>query len=296
MSRAFLVSAMLLLMLIIGSSQAYEYHMPVNIQPTITPSVLMPGDEAVVAIELQNGAAAYGAGGDAGAGTAAAGTILSTPINQTTLKGTNDIQVISPDYKDLGMIGPDDKITLYYKIKANENTPSGTYFLDFNVQGGYDMVQINREIPVKVDSAAVNIARADVPTKPSIDLNVANPRENTLNAVTIIPSAPGVRFSPDQYYIGTMDPDEVFTISFGIDSSGPARQQTHALTNMSFVSKFKNGDNWHQSGAYTSTYTPPIDTSRQNSYLMPAAGAAVIIIAGAGLYLYRRRKNLQKQK
>lgn len=295
MIRAFLASTLLLL-LIIGSSAAYEYHMPVDIQTTITPSVLIPGDEAVVALELQNGAAAYGAGGSAGAGTAAAGTVLSTPINETTLKGTNEIKVISSDYKDLGMIGPNDKITLYYKIKANENTPSGTYFLDFNVQGGYDMIQINREIPVKVDSASVNIARADVPTKPSIDLNVANPRENTLNAVTIIPSAPGIRFSPDQYYIGTMDPDEVFTISFGIDSAGTARQQTHnSLTNTSFVSKFKNGDNWHQSGAYTTTYSPPIDSSKQNNYLMPAAAAAVLIIAGAGVFLYRRRKNSQKQ-
>ncbi|MFB3765301.1 MAG: LPXTG cell wall anchor domain-containing protein [Methanotrichaceae archaeon] len=296
MSRIFLISAMLLLILLIGSSQAYEYHMPVNIQTTMTPSVLMPGDEAIVAIDLQNGAAAYGAGRDAGAGSAAAGTVLSTPINQTTLLGTKEIQVISSDYKDLGMIGPNDKITLYYKIKADENTPSGTYFLDFSVQGGYDMIQINREIPVKVDSAAVNIARADVPTKPSIDLNIANPRENTLNAVTIIPTAPGVRFSPDQYYIGTMDPDEVFTISFGVDSAGPARQQMHGLTNISFVSKFKNGDNWHQSGAYTTTYSPPVDGSRQNNYLMPAAGAAILIIAGAGIFLYRRRKNSKTQK
>jgi len=296
MSRAFFVSAMLLLIiLLVGSSAAYEYHMPVNIQATVTPSVLMPGDEAVVAIELQNGAATYGVGGDAGAGTAAAGTVLSTPINQTTLKGTNDIQVISSDYKDLGMIGPNDKITLYYKIKTNENTPSGTYFLDFNVQGGYDMIQINRDIPVKVDSSAVNIARADVPTKPSIDLNVANPREDTLNAVTIIPSAPGVRFSPDQYYIGSMDPDEVFTISFGIDSASPAKQ-IQGLTNMSFVSKFKNGDNWHQSDAYTTSYSPPIDSSRQNNYRMPAVAAAIIIIiAGAGLYLYRRRMKNQKK-
>jgi hypothetical protein len=121
------------------------------------------------------------------------------------------IHVISSDYKDIGMIGPDDKITLYYKIKADENTPSGTYFLDFNVKGGYDMIQINREIPVRVDSSAVNIARADVPTKPSIDQNVPNPRENTLNAVTIDPSAPGIGFSPDQYYIASTDPDEVFT-------------------------------------------------------------------------------------
>lgn len=298
MIRALPASAMLLLILIIGSSAAYEYHMPVNIQPATTPSVLMPGDEAVLAIELQNGAASYGAGGSAGAGTSAAGTVLSTPINSTTLKGTKEIQVISPDYKDLGMIGPNDKITLYYKIKANENTPSGTYFLDFNVQGGYDMIQINREIPVKVDSSAVNIARADVPTKPSIDLNVANPREDTLNAVTIVPTAPGIRFSPDQYYIGSMDPDEVFTISFGIDSAGasaPTARQTHGLTNVSFVSKFKNGDNWHQSPAYITGYIPPIDSSRQNNYLMPAAGAAVLIVAGAGIIRYRRRKNSQKQ-
>ncbi len=292
MKRAFLISA-LLLFLIIGSAAAYEYHMPVNIQPTITPAVLMPGDEAVVAIELQNGAAAYGAGGTAGAGSSAAGTELSTPINETTLKGSNEIQVISPDYKNVGMIGPNDRITLYYKIKANENTPSGTYFLDFSVQGGYDMININREIPIKVDSAAVSIARADVPIKPSINLNVANPRENTINAVTIVPSAPGIRFSPDQYYIGTMDPDEVFTISFGIDS-GNSMKQIKGPINLSFVSEFKNGDNWHQSGAYVASYAPPTNSSNQSSFLLPIGIAALLVIAAGGFYLYRRRKNSNK--
>jgi hypothetical protein len=293
-SGTLLVSALLLPVLMAGFCAAYEYHMPVNIQSTITPSVLMPGDEAVVAIELQNGAAAYGAGETAGAGTSAAGTILSTPINDTALKGTDQIHVISPDYNDLGMIGPNDRITLYYKIKADRNASNGTYFLDFNVKGGYDVIQIKREIPVRVDSSAVNIARADVPTKPSIDLNVANPRENALNAVTIIPSAPGIRFSPDQYYIGSMDPDEVFTISFGIDSASPTRPIKGPI-NVSFVSKFKNGDIWHQSTAYTTSYMPPMDSSRQNRYLLPAAGATVLIIAGASLYVYRRRKGSQKQ-
>jgi len=292
-SRAFLISALMLLM--IGSSTAYEFHMPVNIQTTITPSVLMPGDEAVVAIELQNGAAAYGAGGSAGAGTSAAGTVLSTPINQTTLKGTNDIQVISSDYKDLGMIGPNDGITLYYKIKANESIPSGTYFLNFNVQGGYDMISINREIPVKVDSAVVNIARADISTKQTIDLNVANPRENTLNAVTIVPSAPGISLSPDQYYIGSMDPDEVFTISFTVDS-GSQMKQIKSPINISFISKFRNGDTWHESGSYVTSYMLPMDSSSQNNYPMPAIGAAALIIAASGIYLYRGRSKNNKKK
>ena len=275
-----------------GAAAAYEYHMPVNINPTITPSVLMPGDEAVVAIELENGAAQYGAGKDAGAGSASQGALLSTPINRTTLEGTDEIHVTTADYQDLGMIGPDDKITVYYKIKAEDNISSGTYFLDFGVKGGYDMIQINRQIPVKVDSAAVSIARAEVPTRPSLSLNVANPRENTINAVTVVPYASGIVFSPDEYYIGTMDPDEVFTINFGIDSGNPSRP-IKAPVNLSFTSKFKNGDNWHESGAYVASYSPPRDSSNQNLPLLPLGGAAVVLI-GAGYWLYRRRKMANK--
>lgn len=291
MRRAIFIST-LLLMLIIGSAAAYEYRMPVNIQPTITPAVLMPGDDAVVAIELQNGAASYGAGGTAGIGTSAAGAVLSTPIDNTTLKGTDEIQVISADYQDLGMIGPNDKITIYYKIKADKNASGGTYFLDFGVMGGYDMIPINRGILVKVDPASVSLARADVPDSPSISLNVANPRENTLNAVTIVPFAQGIRFSPEEYYIGTMDPDEVFTISFGIDSLNQA-MPIKGPVNLSFISRFKNGDTWHESASYVTSYTPPMNRSNQNGYLLPLGAAALIALSG-GVYLYWRRKNSQR--
>jgi LPXTG-motif cell wall-anchored protein len=283
-----------LLLLLLGTGTAYEYRMPVNIQSTINPSVLMPGDEAVLAIELQNGAAAYGSGGTAGAGTPAAGTVLSTPINSTTLKGTNDIRVISADYHDLGMIGPNDKITIYYKIKAGENT-SGTYFLDFGVEGGYDMIPINRGILIKVDPAAVSLARADASGGQSISLNVANPRENTINAVTIVPTATGIRFSPDEYYIGTMDPDEVFTISFGVEPEDPSKPISSPV-NLSFISRFKNGDAWHESGAYVASYMPPRDSSNQNYYLLAIGVAAALIIAAGGFYLYRRRKSSAKQQ
>ena len=275
-------------LIIVPASASYIYHIPVNVQSSIDPTVLMPGDTAVLSIELQNGAAQYGAGSETLTGT------LSTPINGTTLRGTNEISVISPDYKDIGMIGPTDKVTLYYKIKAANNISNvnGTYFLDFGVSGGYEVVQINREIPVKVDSSAVSIARADVPTKPSINLNVANPRANTVNAVTIVPSASGIRFSPDQYYIGTMDPDEVFTISFGIDSDNPAKPLNRPV-NLSFVAKFKNGDTWHESGEYITSYMPPKDNSRQNGYLLPAGAGALVLLAAGG-YLYRRKKMSSK--
>ncbi|MEI8003703.1 MAG: hypothetical protein WCG94_05150, partial [Methanothrix sp.] len=43
------------------------------------------------------------------------------------------------------------------------------------------------------------------------------------------------------------------------------------------------------SGAYVTTYTPPQDSSKQSSYLLPV-GAAALIALIAGGYLYRKRK------
>lgn len=282
-----LISVLLLILLAAGIASSYEYHMPVNIQATMSPEVLLPGDEAMLAIELTNGAASYGAGKDSGAGSSATGTLLSTPLNKTSLASTPELQVLTEDYSDLGMIGPSDKIAVYYKVRAANNISSGTHLIDFKVSGGYDMTTINRDIPIKVDDTAVSMARAETDAT-TFNLNVANPRENTLNAVTIVPSAEGIIFSPDEYYIGTMDPDEVFTISFGI-ASEDAKKALGDSTNLSFTAKFKNGDNWHTSQAYVTKYTPPRAESSQSSYLLPAGAAAVIVLIAAG-YLYRRRK------
>ncbi len=283
----------ILFLLIAGFATAYEYHMPVNIHPTTTPAVLMPGDEAILAIELQNGAASYGVGKDAGAGSTAQSALLSTPLNRTHLVGTEGIEVISDDYRNLGMMGPNDQITIYYRIKASKNITGGTYLLGFDVVGGYDMTTIHREIPVKVDAAAVNMARAESASS-KFNLNVANPRENTINAVTIVPSAKGIKFSPDEYYIGTMDSDEVFTISFNIESDNPEKTLDKPA-NLSFVAKFKNGDTWHESEPYSSSYAPPRDNKNQNNLLLPLGIVAVIVIA-SGAWLYRKRKLSNKSQ
>ena len=278
---------LILALLAAGLVSSYEYRMPVNIEAMTNPAVLLPGDEATLAIDLANGAASYGTGRDAGAGSSSYGTLLSTPLNKTVLKSTEDLKVLTEDSSDLGMIGPNDKITVYYKVRASDNISSGTHLLDFSVSGGYDMITIKRNILIKVDDAAVSLARAETDAS-TFNLNVANPRENTLNAVTIVPSADGVIFSPDEYYIGTMDPDEVFTISFGI---APANDKDGLKdpVNLSFVAKFKNGDNWHTSQPYFTMYVPPRPEGSQSSYLLPILAVAAVALAAAG-YLYRRRK------
>lgn len=294
MKRIFIL---ILMLLIAGLAGGYEYRMPVNIQSSTNPAVLMPGDEAILTIQMQNGAAAYGVGKDAGV-SSSSNAILSTPINHTTLHGTTELEVIDPDSYDLGMIGPNDSFPIYYKILAGDNVSSGTYLLDFEVQGGYDMITIKREIPIKVDSSTVSMAIIDstssttpsaTPAAANLNLNVANPRENTLNAVTIVPSAQGLRFSPERYYIGTMDADEVFTISFGVQSVDPVQKSGQGASNISFVAEFKNGDTWHRSEPYITTYSPPVQDARPNNNLLPLAIGALGLLAVAA-YLYRKKR------
>ncbi len=278
-----LLVTMLILLALLPASQGYTFYMPVIVHSTTSPEVLMPGDTAVLTIEMENGAAQYGVGGEN-----AKDATISTPINKTELLGTDEIEVVSGDYTDIGMMGPNDKVVLYYKIKANDSIPDGTYFLDFKVSAGYELMEICRKIPIKVDSAGVGLSRADASVKSSFSLNVANPRANTLNAVTIMPSAEGIRFSPEEYYIGTMDPDEIFTISFTVDSGKP-QEPIKDPVSLNFSSKFKNGDTWHQSGMYSAVYVPMPDDSG-NGNLLPMAALGILILVGGG-YLYWRKKH-----
>jgi len=212
------------------------------------------------------------------------------------LQGTSELEVVDPYRYDLGMVGPNDQITVFYKVRAGENVSAGTTLLDFTVLGGYDMITINRNIPIKVDPSAVSMAIIDstssspstTPSKATVNLNVANPRENTLNAVTIVPSAQGMRFSPERYYIGTMDPDEVFTISFGVEYTDLGKSARNP-SNVSFVAEFKNGDTWHESEPYIATYTPPLQADRPNNNLLLMAIGALVLLAAGG-YLYRKKR------
>jgi hypothetical protein len=53
-----------LALIIAPASASYIYHIPVNVQSSTDPAILMPGDTAVLSIDLQNGAAQYGAGSE----------------------------------------------------------------------------------------------------------------------------------------------------------------------------------------------------------------------------------------
>jgi len=147
------------------------------------------------------------------------------------------------------------------------------------------MINISREIPIRVDQAPVSLARAETAAS-TFNLNVANPRENTINAVTIVPSARGIVFSPDEYYIGTMDPDEVFTISFGIQSDDAAKKLT-CPANLSFTARFKTEITGIPRQPTSAAIPAP--GWQRTGQLSSSSGVAASAVLIAGGYMYRRR-------
>jgi hypothetical protein len=272
-------AALVMLFILISSSVAYEYHMPTNVKATTDPEVLMPGDNAVVTVELQNGAASYGAGGESASSSS---TTLATPINSTILESTSAIDVTSDEiYSDVGTIGTTDTVTVYYNVQANDTASDGTHYMKFDVVGGYDTTTITRQIPVKVDDTGLSLSRADDGSTSTISLNVANTRDNTLNAVSVTPKADGVTFTPETYYIGTLSSDELFTVSFDVNTK-------QATSDVTFTTDYKNGDNWHSDTTYNTTYTTPVVPTNYSSYIMP--GLVLLALVGGGLFLYYKRK------
>jgi hypothetical protein len=271
----------------------YMYRCPeptIIIESSVSPEVLMPGDTGIVSIVIENSADQYVVSYQR------EDFSFTVPIYRVELTGTEGLEVSTDLYENVGTIGPGDRITLYFNIKADEKTTDGTHFLDVLLVSGYAEApeETNRKVPVKVDSSDVLLIQAEAPTSASASLDVANPRQNTLNAVTIVPEAKGVEFSPKEYYIGTMEPDEIFTIDFDLLALAPSE-----AIDLGFRAKFKNGNTWHESEVYTTTLRdggqasngargPPGQTSSVVGTTTAAAAILLPTVIG-GAYFWRRR-------
>ena len=248
---------------------------------SLSPEVFMEGDTGTVALTLKNSATAYTIKIDG------RDYSMNAQVQSAELLGNEFIDVTSEPYYNPGIIGPGDSLELPYTIKVRDNTPDGTYFLDFALMGSARLYSLNLKIPIRVDSSSIETALSEKPIANAgkVILNIANTRPNTLSAVTVIPSG-NVTFEPAAYFIGTMEPDELFTVKFDLKSGNPG--------NISFRLRFRNGDNWHESEAMSVALDGFKDTGSESSsssilIVLGILGATLIIIAGFFVYMRRRR-------
>lgn len=215
----------------------------VMVDYSVDPAYLMPGDVGTVTVTLNNAAQDYSYSVPVDNDTEVFD--LTAQVIDASLSGDSHVQVTSNSYYDVGLLGPGDTIDFTYSIKVSGDATEGTHFLDFVFVGGGDMYDVKWKIPVTVDSSGIKLINSEISRDADyIVLDIANVRPNTVKAVTIVPVTDNVEFQPAQYFIGTMDSDEMFTIQFDIVPEDGVEQ-------MGVKAIFKNGNNWHESGIQT---------------------------------------------
>ncbi len=218
-------------------------------QYQISPEILMPGDTAVLTLQVTN------------AETVATQTSTSISDGETTTtvrtlgveiekiwidpatSGGNQIWATS-SYTDIGYLAAGANIEINFKLVVDKNMSEGIYFpvVNIDVSGGTDVIY---HLLVKVSNASVDLLPTSVPSKISkggateLTITALNKRENAVNEVIVTPQGGSVEFTPKSYYIGLLPAGTSKDVVFSIK---PIETQ---VSNIIFIVSYKNGDNLH---------------------------------------------------
>jgi hypothetical protein len=252
-------------------------------EPEKTPEYFMPGDTGTISFTLQNSASEYSI------------TIddeqydTNARIQSASLAGVEGVKVTTETYYGNGVIGPGESVDLTYNIEVDENTPDGTYYLDLSIVGSSHSYNNNWRIPIKVDSSSVRV----IPSKPlalengegTLEFDVANIHPNALSSVSVKLEAEGIEFSPSEYFIGSMDSDELFTIE--VTAKAVSDDISFPL-DMKIYADYRNGLNEH---------SEQVDVRQLQHHMVEDGGGAgayiglllLIAIVAGGYVIYKRR-------
>ncbi|AKB83768.1 hypothetical protein MSBR3_3190 [Methanosarcina barkeri 3] len=261
---------------------------------TSDPDVFMPGDRGTITVTLTN--------------TASSPTVTiggsdfdtNARIQAAVLRPLSDgIVVLDAPYGDMGLLGPGDSIKLTFNVKVAEDAPEGTHNLELAIEGNSFDYNSRKNIPLKVDSSNIRV----IPSKElkltngesTIEFDVANTHPNELSSVSIKPEAKGVTFYPVEYFIGPMNPDELFTIEFNTvtDSLSDDGRNFSEPINLTLSANYSNGINKHEN-IVSNMYIQSIEETQGESSSMIIPGLLLVVIAIAGMLVYRKKKQSRK--
>ena len=251
------------------------------------PEVLMPGDSGTVTIVLKN--------------SATQNTITldgkdydtNAHVQSASLSSTDDVIVHDESYQGNGVLGPGDAITLTFNVEIDSNAKDGTHLVYLSVIGSSHSYNSKWDIPIKVDSAGIKV----IPTKPltidngvaTIQFDIVNTHPSTLNSVSIRPQAEGIKFSPLEYFIGSMEHDELFTAEFDARTISDNVTTQQDLT---LITQYISGFNQHETTL--NGLNLAIVSEEENSKSgFAGISALFVIFMISGIVMYRRKKHQQ---
>ncbi|MCO5382199.1 MAG: COG1361 S-layer family protein [Methanosarcina barkeri] len=258
------------------------------------PKAFMPGDRGTITVTLTNTATTPtvtidGSDFDTNARIQAA---VLRPLSE-------GIIVLDAPYEDMGLLGPGNSITLTFNIKIAEDAAEGTHNLELAIEGNSFDYNSRKNIPIKVDSSNIRVIPSKelqmVNGESTLEFDVANTHPNEFNSVRIKPEAQGVRFYPVEYFIGPMNPDELFTIEFNAvaDNSSDSRREISEPINLTLSASYGNGINKHEN-IVSNMSIQSVEETKGGSSNMVIAGLLLIVVGAAGVFLYRKNKQSKR--
>jgi len=250
------------------------------------PEVLIPGDDGTVTITLTNTASQYSITID--------GKDYDTnaQLKGVELVGSDGVDVMTGSYQDMGVLGPGDSIEISYNVRVSDDAADGTEHLNLALTGSSHTYNAKWNIPIRVESAGIKI----IPSKPlklaydggKIEFDVANTHSSTFTSVSIEPRAEGITFTPAEYFIGTMEPDELFTIEFDCEVTGNSSDDTE----LHLCAEYRNGNNQHERVINNRVIEiEQVVLEGNSSTVMIGAALLLMVVVGTGVYRRKRRKN-----
>ncbi|HOI57160.1 MULTISPECIES: hypothetical protein [unclassified Methanoculleus] len=156
-------------------------------------------------------------------------------------------------YDAVGTIAPGSTMQFTFTMKAN--VADGIYYQEFYLDmrdGG----SFRYYVPVRVSDSQIWVSILDAPetfpaeSADTVVLSIGNPRDNTVNGVTITPTGSGFTSIPKAVFLGNLPADMVRSASFNITAS--------QATDLTFVISYRNGINQHNE-----TLTLPVVIGRR---------------------------------
>ncbi|WP_300999015.1 COG1361 S-layer family protein [Methanoculleus sp.] len=198
---------------------------------TVNPDALMRGDTGTVTVEIKNT-------GETG-----------VAISRAELYPNGIAVVNDKTYDSVGTIGPGNTMSFTFTVRAD--TADGIYYpvfyMDLRNSGS-----VRYSVPVTVESTEIRVNVVDAPetypanSEDTIVLSLGNPRENSVNGVTVTPTGEGIRSTQTAVFLGALSPDEEKNASFRILAS--------QSTELTFDVSYRNGINEHHA-----TLTVPVE-------------------------------------
>jgi hypothetical protein len=218
-------------------------------QYQLSPEILMPGDTAVLTLQIRNAETVATQTTTSGSGGETTTTVhtLGATIDKIWIipaqSGGKQIRATST-YENVGYLAAGASIEVNFKLIIDENISEGIYFpiAKIDVSGGID---VQYPLLMKVSNSSVDVLKTSVPSKISkggttdIIITAINKRENAVNEVIVTPHGDDVDFVPSSYFLGSLAAKTSQNIVFSIKPLGLGTQ------NLTFDVSYKNGDNLH---------------------------------------------------